>query len=81
MLQLSGGNPFLELAQHEFGFAEVFATGEQVLGQLLRNGATAAFLPSCQHAESYAEQGSLIDAGVLGETFILNADECFRHVM
>ena len=81
VLQLGCGNPFLELAKHEFGLAEVFATREEVLGQLLRNGTTAAFLPSRQHTEGHAEQGSLVDARVIGETFILNADEGFGHVV
>ena len=81
MLQFGGRYPFLELTQHELGLAEVLTTGEEVFGQLLCDGRTTAFLVARQHTKSHAEQGFFVDAGVLGEAFVLNADEGFRHVM
>ena len=81
MLQLGGRDPFLELTQHELGCAEVFATREEVLGQLLCDGRTTTFLVARQHAVCHTEQGLRVDARVLGEALILDADEGFRHVM
>ena len=62
VLQLGGRNPFLELAQHELGLAQVLATRKQVFGQLLRNGGAATFVFARDDTESHTEQSPLIDA-------------------
>ena len=80
MLELGGRDPFLELAQHEFGATEVLATREEVLGQLLRDGRATAFIVAGQHTIGHTEQGFLVDARVLGETLVLDADEGLGHI-
>ena len=81
VFQLGCRNPLLELAQHEFRSAQVLSTRKQVFSQLLRDGGAATFLASRQHAEGHANQGAFVDAGVFGETLVLDADQGFGHVV
>ena len=73
VFELGGGDPFLELAKHQLGLAQVLAAGKQVLGQLLGDSTAAAFLVAREHAVGHAEQRLAVDARVLVETLVLDA--------
>ena len=76
MLQFDGHHPFLELGEDGAYLAVVLA-GEEVLGQLLGDGAAAAAaaLAADEGLEEDAHKAAGVDARVLVETHILGGDE------
>ena len=76
MLQLHGHHPLLELHEHHAYLALVSA-GEEVLGQLLRDGAAAArrALAADDRLEEHAEEAPRVDARMLVEAHILRGHE------
>ena len=81
VFKLHGHNPLFELDEHHTYLAAVTA-GEEVLGQLLRDGGAAArrAMTTYDGLEQHAEQTARVDTGMVVETHILGSHKCIDEV-
>ena len=73
--QLGGDDPLLEFDEHQLDLVHLLAAREQVLGQLLGDGAAAALVVEGEHAARHAKQGTHVHARMLVETGVLRGNQ------
>ena len=81
MLQLHSHHPFFELREYR-AYGSLVLTGEQILGQLLGDGTTAAAaaVATQKGLEEHTEQAARVDARMLVETDILGGYQSIYQI-